>query len=188
MPSTEQDTDLISVIIQDHRDVEAAFDELESHTGHAEGRKDLVDHVISELVRHSVAEEQYMYPAARANLPDGDEIADHEIREHAEAEEIMKQLEGLGPESPQFERHLGELMSAIRHHVSDEESDLLPRLREACSDDELQELGQQVLNAKELAPTRPHPSAPDTPPANKILDPGIGFIDNIRDALNQRKS
>lgn len=46
----------------------------------------------TELVRHSVAEEQFMYPAARKHLEGGDQIADHEIEEHAEAEEVMKHL------------------------------------------------------------------------------------------------
>ena len=187
MPDAEQDTDLINVIIKDHREVEAAFDELEEHTGHAEGRKDLVDHVIAELVRHSVAEEQFMYPAARSRLPDGDEIVDHEIREHAEAEEVMKQLEGLGPESPHFEQLVKQLMEDIRHHINDEERDLLPRLQEACDREELQDLGHKVMAAKEFAPTRPHPHAPDKPPANLILGPGVGFIDKIRDKLTHRE-
>ena len=186
MPHTEQDTDLINVIIQDHREVEEAFEELEKDIGHVVGRKDLADHVIAELVRHSVAEEQFMYPAAREKLPDGDEIVDHEIQEHAEAEEIMKLLEGQGPESPHFEQHLAELMAKIRHHIEDEETDLLPRLRQASTAEELQDLGFKVLKAKEFAPTRPHPHAPDRPPANLNLGPGAGVIDKIRDALTGR--
>ncbi|GAB3223523.1 hemerythrin domain-containing protein [Glycomyces halotolerans] len=186
MQPSEESTNLISVIVNDHREVEAVFAELESRTLDPQTRKDLVDHVIAELVRHSVAEEQHMYPAVRDLLPDGDEEADHEIEEHTEAEEIMKRLEGLDPDDPDFERLLGELMEAVRHHVEEEETDLLPRLQEACSTDQLQMLGQKVLYAKAYAPTRPHPSAPDKPPANRILDPGAGLIDNIRDALSGR--
>jgi hemerythrin-like domain-containing protein len=186
MAQAEENTDLIEVIIKDHRDVEAAFAELEEHPGQADGRKDLVDHVIAELVRHSVAEEQFMYPAARSRLTDGDEVVDHEIQEHAEAEEVMKRLEGLGPESPDFEPLLKQLMEDIRHHIAEEERDLLPRLQQACDREELQDLGYKVMKAKEFAPTRPHPSAPDTPPGNLILGPGVGFIDKIRDTLSHR--
>ncbi|WP_026925058.1 hemerythrin domain-containing protein [Glycomyces arizonensis] len=186
MPHTEQGTDLISVIIRDHREVEAAFTELERHRGRSDGRKDLTDHVIAELVRHAVAEEEYMYPAARANLPDGNKLADHETHEHTEAEEVMKRLEGLVPEDAEFERMLGRLMDIIRDHVKDEETDLLPRLQEACTEEELQDLGEKVTRAKEMAPTRPHPNAPDKPPADRILAPGVGFIDKIRDALSGR--
>ena len=44
------------------------FKELETGAGPGT-RKDLVDHVIAELVRHSIAEEQHMYPAARKYMP-----------------------------------------------------------------------------------------------------------------------
>ena len=37
------------------------------------------------------------YPAVREVVPDGDEIADHEIEEHAEAERTMKRLESADP-------------------------------------------------------------------------------------------
>jgi hemerythrin superfamily protein len=72
--------DLISIIKQDHREVEEAFLELEKGEGTPEHRRDLTDHVIAELVRHSVAEEMYMYPAAREHLQNGDELADHSSR------------------------------------------------------------------------------------------------------------
>jgi hemerythrin superfamily protein len=178
--------DLISVIVTDHREVEQIFQELESRQGTPEHRRDLADHVITELVRHSVAEEQYMYPAARRYLENGDELADHELEEHAEAEQVMKQLEGVPADDPRFDQLLGDLMKDIRHHIKDEEEDLLPKLQQACSAEDLRDLGEKVVNAKKIAPTRPHPAAPDKPPANRILNPGAGLIDRLRDALSSR--
>ncbi|TDP96730.1 hemerythrin domain-containing protein [Labedaea rhizosphaerae] len=178
---------LIDVIIADHRAVEQVFTELESGAGTPEHRRDLADHVIAELVRHSVAEEQYMYPAAREALPDGDQIADHELEEHAAAERLMKDVEGLEPTDPQFDMKLRELMADVRHHIEEEEQHLLPMLRTACTPEQLDDLGAKVVQAKKMAPTRPHPAGPDKPPANKILGPGVGLIDKIRDALTGRK-
>ncbi|TDQ52908.1 hemerythrin domain-containing protein [Actinorugispora endophytica] len=186
MTVPKQNPDLIDVIISDHRDVERVFTELETGSMAPDHRKKLVDHVIAELVRHSVAEEQHMYPAARRMLPDGDRIADHELEEHAEAERVMKELDGLDPSEPRFEALLRTLMADIRHHIQDEEADLLPRLREACTPQELQQLGEKVMQAKRKAPTRPHPGAPDTPPLNRLLDPGAGLVDRMRDALTGR--
>lgn len=177
---------MVTVLIEDHRAVEQVFQELESRQGRPEHRRDLADHVIAELVRHSVAEEQYLYPMARKTLPDGDQIADHEIAEHAEAEQTMKDLDGLDPTDAKFDELLSKLMSQIRHHVDDEESDLFPRLQQACARSELAELGEKIVRAKEVAPTRPHPSAPDKPPLNKILGPGLGLVDRMRDALSGR--
>ncbi|RCW46241.1 hemerythrin HHE cation binding domain-containing protein [Halopolyspora algeriensis] len=184
-PSTQRQS-LVDVIIADHRAVDEVFGQLETGSGSDEHRRQLVEHVITELVRHSVAEEQYLYPAAREKLSDGDHVADREVEEHAEAEQLMKQLEATEEDDPEFDRMTGKLITDIRHHIEEEERDLLPRLSEACTADELDDLGKKVMMAKSSAPTRPHPTAPDTPPANMILDPGAGMIDRLRDALSGR--
>ncbi|WP_433873148.1 hemerythrin domain-containing protein [Saccharopolyspora sp. CA-218241] len=184
--ATTHKGDLIDVLVKDHRAVEEAFGTYERGGLSDEHRRALVDHIITELVRHSVAEEQYLYPTARKSLPDGDAVADHEIEEHVGAEEILKELESLSPSEAEFDQKVRKLISEIRHHVEDEERDLFPRLQQACDQEELQELGAKIVRAKEVAPTRPHPSAPKTPPANMILDPGAGLIDRMRDALSQR--
>jgi hemerythrin superfamily protein len=178
--------DLIDILVTDHREVETMFAELETGTGDPEHRRNLADVVIAELVRHSVAEEMYLYPTARKTLPDGDQLAEHEISEHAEAERIMNDLDGLDSTDPRFDTEVARLAAAIRHHVQDEETDLFPRLREACSREELLELGHRVEAAKKIAPTRPHPMAPDRPPFNKLLAPGTGLVDRVRDALSGR--
>jgi hemerythrin superfamily protein len=183
---TTQQKDIVDEIITDHREVEAVFKELEAN-GNPATQRQLVEHVITELVRHSVGEEQYLYPTARKVLPDGDKIADHELHEHAEAEQIMKKIENANDDA-EFDKLVGELMKDIRHHIEDEEGDLLPKLRGACDAEDLGKLGEQFEKAKKIAPTRPHPSAPDKPPANKILGPGVGLIDRMRDALSGRNS
>jgi hypothetical protein len=61
-------------------------------------------------------------------------------------------------------------------------------MRRACSEQDLVELGEKFEKAKKMAPTRPHPMAPDHPPANKILGPGAGLIDRMRDVLSGRNS
>ena len=184
--TTAPQQDIVDGIITDHREVEELFAEIEK--GGAGKKRELVEHVITELVRHSVAEEQYLYPTARRVLADGDKIADHELEEHAEAEQVMKELEQADTEDPKFDDLTRKLIDAIRHHVEDEESDLLPKLRDACDSAELRDLGEKFEKSKKMAPTRPHPSAPDHPPANKILGPGVGLIDRMRDALSGRNS
>ena len=86
------------------------------------------------------------------------------------------------------EELLNKLMQDVRHHIEEEEGDLLPKLRAACSPEELADLGEKIQRAKKIAPTRPHPSAPSKPPANLILAPGTAFIDKIRDALSGRNT
>ncbi|MGW5687970.1 hemerythrin domain-containing protein [Nonomuraea sp. NPDC003754] len=84
--STPTDNDVIAVLTHDHREVERMFTELEQlGTADVDRRQTLTEKVIIELVRHSVAEEAYLYPAVRDLLPDGDQLADRELAEHAQA-------------------------------------------------------------------------------------------------------
>ncbi|MEU2498344.1 hemerythrin domain-containing protein [Streptomyces pseudogriseolus] len=178
--------DVIAELTTDHREVEELFGKIEALPSGDEQRKKYADQAVIELVRHSIAEEAYLYPAVREFLPNGDGIADKELEDHAEAERTMKDLEAVDAGDPEFDRLIGELMAEIRSHVRDEEDNLFAQLRSAASEDELMKLGDKVRQAKKTAPTRPHPSAPDTPPANKLLAPGAGMVDRIRDALTGR--
>ncbi|WP_214412297.1 hemerythrin domain-containing protein [Sphaerisporangium fuscum] len=184
----EHSGDVITVLTTDHREVEQMFAELEKlrGTGEEERRRDLVEKVVTELVKHSVAEEAYLYPAARRFLPEGDRLADREIAEHAEAERLMKELERTDTTDPAFDHLLDRFMAAIREHVHEEESELFPELVKYADAEELHSLGKKVRAMKKIAPTRPHPAAPDSPPANKLIAPGAGLVDRVRDLLSGR--
>jgi len=177
---------VIDILVEDHREVEELFQELERPAAEPARRQEVLSAAIAELVRHSVAEEMYLYPAAREALPDGDQIADREIDDHSQAEQAMKRLERLQPDDPQFDAEVRVLTTSVREHITDEEENLFPRLREACSAEQLVELGGKIERAKRIAPTRPHPSAPSTPPGNMVLAPGAGLVDRVRDALSGR--
>ncbi|MCP9943657.1 hemerythrin domain-containing protein [Streptomyces somaliensis] len=178
--------DVITELTTDHREVEELFTRIEELPLGDPERKRLADQVTMELVRHAVAEEEYLYPAVREHLPEGGPLADRELEDHAAAERTMKELESCEADDPRFDTMIVQLMTEIRQHVADEEANLLPRLREVCSQEELEELGEKVRQAKKTAPTRPHPAAPDTPPVNKLLDRGAGMVDRLRDTLTGR--
>ncbi|MGW7435291.1 hemerythrin domain-containing protein [Streptomyces sp. NPDC054849] len=178
--------DVIAELTTDHREVEEIFGKIEALPSGDARRKHHADQVIMELVRHSVAEESYLYPAVRKQLPNGDALADRELEDHATAERTMKDLEGCDADDPRFDTLMMRLMAEIREHVADEEENLFPQLRTACTPEMLGELGDKVRTAKKTAPTRPHPSAPDTPPANKLLAPGVGLVDRLRDMMSGR--
>ncbi|MDQ0955515.1 hemerythrin superfamily protein [Streptomyces phaeochromogenes] len=178
--------DVIAELTTDHHEVEELFGRIDALPPGAKQRQVYAEQAVIELVRHSVAEEMYLYPAVRQVLPDGDTIADKEIEDHAEAERTMKDLEDVDADEPEFDRLIAKLMTEIRSHIRDEEDNLFPKLRSVASEDELMKLGDEIRQAKKTAPTRPHPSAPDTPPANKLLAPGAGMVDRLRDALTGR--
>jgi hemerythrin superfamily protein len=187
MTDTPVDQDVVDILTTDHHEVLDLLQQIKITTD-AEERRDLADTVISELVRHSVAEEMYVYPAMKKYLPDGDEAVDHDVEEHKELEQTMKKLESVEGQSPEFAQLLGELEDILRDHVSDEETEQFPQLRAQVPREELIEMGKKVENAKKLAPTRPHPLAPNNEVFHKLVGPGVGLVDRLRDKLSGRAS
>jgi iron-sulfur cluster repair protein YtfE (RIC family) len=185
--------DFIEVVIEDHREAELIFDQIETLVhGESSGPseviqvRDLTNLVIAELVRHSVAEEEYLYPTVRARLDDGDRIAEFEIAQHDEAERTMTELEGMHPFTREFVDTLHRLEVQMREHAGQEEADLLPALAARMSLDERRDLAAKLEIAKAHAPTRPHPSEPDRPSLNDLLEPGVTVVVRVRYLLASR--
>jgi hemerythrin superfamily protein len=149
--------DLVDLLVADHRRVEQLFAEIETTAHQPHRRRAAIETVIAELNRHAAVEERYLYPATRVHLPAGDDIADHEIREHDEAEEMMRRLVRLDDGDPEFDPLINTLMADIRRHVQEEETELFPRLRQACGWATLVRLGRQALAAGHGTPTRCRP-------------------------------
>lgn len=185
MTETADRADVVDLLTADHHDVLNLVQEIKS-AGSPDRRRELADVVIGELVRHSVAEEMFVYPAMRRHLPDGDEAVQHDVGEHKELEELMKQWESVDAASPDFDQVLAKLESVLRDHVQDEESEQFPQLRSHVPADDLVDMADKVEKAKRVAPTRPHPLAPNNALFHFVVGPGVGLVDRLRDAWTKR--
>jgi len=177
--------DVIELLEHDHREVEQMFTEYEQATD-PQQRRTIADKIIVELVRHSEAEEQAVYPMIRSHIENGDAIVEHEIDEHSQAERLMKELDGMDPGNPEFGILMQQLMTSIKEHVAEEENVVFPQFRQTVSAAELDKLGETVQALKKIVPTHPHPMAPDHPPFNALLAPGTALVDRVRDLLTGR--
>ncbi|MDX3070990.1 hemerythrin domain-containing protein [Streptomyces sp. NPDC088354] len=127
-----------------------------------------------------------MYPAVREHVPGGHTPDDKEIQEHAEMERDLEKRENAEVGSPRFDHLTRKPIADVTEHVREEEQRLFPALAQACTPDGLFALGEKVRRAEHVAPARPHPRAPDTAPADRILDPGLGLVDRVRDFVTGR--
>ena len=177
--------DVIELLEHDHREVEEMFAEFD-HATTTEDKRSIADKIIIELVRHSEAEEQAVYPMMAKKIDGGKELVEHEIDEHSEAEKIMKQIDKLDRDDPSLGVLMGQLKAAILQHVQEEEGEAFPKFRAATTDEEREKLGTVVQGLKKIVPTHPHPKAPDHPPFNALLGPGAGLVDRLRDMLTGR--
>jgi hemerythrin superfamily protein len=190
MTTTPQDAgapDVVDELIRDHHE---ALDLLEriSRSGEPHERRDLADTVIAEVVRHSVAEEMFVYPAMSDHVEGGADAVAHDKDEHRQLEQIMKDLEGVEATDGRFDELVEAMTEALRHHAEDEENTQFPRLRKAAPEGLLVELRRKVDTAKRAAPTRPHPDAPNSELFHKLVGPGVGLVDRLRDRLSGRST
>lgn len=186
MTANTGNPDVINILTADHHEVLALLENIPM--ADAGQRRDMADTVIAELMRHSVAEEMYVYPAMRDHLPDGANKVEHDVAEHQRLEEVMKELEGIEPADVRFLEVLARLERVLRDHVADEENKHFPELRAHLSLEQLTQLGGKVENAKKAAPTRPQPAAPHSQLFHKLVGPGVGMVDRIRDRLTGRSN
>lgn len=184
-PQSTGSQDVVDILTTDHHDVLDLLDTI-AQSSDADQRRDIADTVIAEIIRHSVAEEMYVYPAMRDNLPDGDSRVQHDIQEHQELEETLKALEGVPGDDATFSELVAKTRSQLQHHASDEEKTQFPLLREHLTPEQLVDLGRKVETAKQVAPTRPHPNSPHSELFHKAVGPGVGLVDKLRDAVTGR--
>ncbi|MFI8850869.1 hemerythrin domain-containing protein [Streptomyces sp. NPDC053499] len=197
--------DAIELLKHDHRMVEQLFRDYRAAAS-ARQRRAVVETVVRELSKHAAVEELLVYPLARKVLPDGQQEIDEHLSEHMGVKQTLLALDklptadwhsetypdghrgGEGDEQvfEETDRLMDELRREIEVHVAEEEGGLMPKLREAVDQQTLDELGRELEKAKRAAPSRPHPNAPDQPPALAMAAPVAGVYDRLRDRLQGR--
>lgn len=177
--------DAIELLEHDHRMVEQLFRDYDAAASGTQ-RRGVVEILVRELSKHAALEELTVYPFAARLLPEGRVDVDEHLNEHMAVKKTLAALDGL-PEGDGREPVLvGELQREIEHHVAEEEGRFFPALRAAIDDQALAELGAQLDQAKKVAPTRPHPAAPDQPPLLALAAPIAAIYDRLRDRLQGR--
>jgi hemerythrin superfamily protein len=146
--------DVISLLQDDHNVVKELFQRFEPGM---KGREKILEKIISELTVHTAVEEQLVYPAIRERVPDLEREAWRAVEEHHAVKLLMAELaeqdrDDLEPE--RLDAKVEVLIESTLRHIDEEESLLLPRLREVMNPDELELLGAHVEEAKTHVPKR----------------------------------
>ena len=173
--------DPIAQLQQDHRTVERLYGQFKTATGDA--KRQALDEIVRELSVHAVVEEQALYPAMRATLPDGDALVDHAIDEHQRVKEALAELDGADPEDEEVAALVRDMMREVTAHVAEEEEDLFPQLKQLAGPDVYTEMAGKAEKARAGAPTRPHPHAPSEGTGQAVAGAVAGVFDRARDKV-----
>jgi len=175
--------DALALLKKDHQTVEKLFARFEKKPS-----KETADRFVRELSIHAAVEEQLFYPALRKlaqseQLEEVDEEVLEALEEHHVAKWVLSEIEGLDEDDERFEAKCMVLIESVRHHVKEEEGSLFRFARQLFKRDQLAELGKLMQKAKKMAPTHPHPRAPDEPPGNILAGGLAAILDRGRDAV-----
>ena len=172
---------VVNIVTDDHRQLADLCGRLRAAAVRGEPVQPYADVLVATVTRHLSAEEQYLYPAVGRAAGDSTPVAG----ELAADVELLRNLVRLQA-TPGVLEVIETVEDQLRGHARRADRDVLPRVRAACTANELIRLGNRVEIAREAAPTRPHPATPVTPPANKVIDPCMAVVDKIRDVLSGR--
>ena len=185
---------VFDVLGHDHEEVKRMLSELESGPTVATGASDshlaqrtkMVERLVIEESKHEAVEEMYFWPMVRDKVPDGDRLASTAVEQEQEGKEVLDRLDKLDASDTEFEQLVTRFIRAGREHISYEETQVWPLLREALTAQEASELGDKLARAKETAPTRPHPHTPPSPGVLKGAGPAVAAADRASDAASGR--
>jgi hemerythrin superfamily protein len=138
-------TDVVELIKDQHRRMEGLLEQAEK--ADPEQMHGLLQQVADLLVPHSEAEESFVYPAIRRHdQSEAEEVKDG-TAEHHHIEGLLQELLAEDASSPGYDGKLAAMIGELRHHVDEEEQDLLPVLSEEAGDAEREELGRRFAEA-----------------------------------------
>lgn len=144
--------DVLNLLIEDHRTVEALFDKIET-TDNPRLMQQYFAQIAQELTLHAAGEEEAFYPAV-GQFTSTANLVRESYEEHAEVKRLINDISFLQPTAPLYRERIAQLRAALAHHIEEEEGELFPRVAEHFSEQQCLELGDQVLQTKKEAKQR----------------------------------
>jgi hemerythrin superfamily protein len=141
--SDRSDLTIGEILRMDHTKVDTLFMEL---LGSNDPQKiqEYFGQIYKDLSAHSAAEEQVVYPAVRSYYEKTQDL----YSEQAEMKQTLDQIKSLNPSDPNFKAQVENLMKSVKHHVTQEENDMLPKLRDNFSSEQQQQMATEFKSVK----------------------------------------
>jgi hemerythrin-like domain-containing protein len=182
------DEDVVTVMTEQHDQARAllaqlhdAFASLDDSTGAAGPFRDLV----RLLAVHETVEEEVVYPVLKTQLQAAG-VADPRLVEEGEVKRMLARLERMATAVFEFPAALAEFEQAVLAHAEREEQEVFPLLRDRLDAGQRRDMAIAFRAAEAVAPTHPHPHAPESAVGNALLGPVLATIDRVRDLARQR--
>jgi hypothetical protein len=141
----------VTLLKQDHREVEGWFDEYEQ----LEVEKDklaLFNKIALALKVHTTIEEEIFYPEERGEVED--DMLDEAYVEHDGAKKLIAEIESMKPADEYYDAKVKVLGEYIKHHVKEEEQPGGIFAQAKRGDEDLDAMGERIRARKQALMTQ----------------------------------
>lgn len=135
--------DAVSLLKEDHRKVEELFKKFEETESKIE-RRSLLDEIITELTVHASLEEKFIYPLLFTE--EMEDKTKEAFEEHHVVKLLLTELDSFSGGEDNIKAKVKVLSEMVKHHIKEEELDLLPKLKDQGVDTD--ELGATLKKEK----------------------------------------
>ncbi len=133
----------ISILKKDHETVKEIFDKFEKAESAAE-KETIIGKAVTELKIHAAIEEEIFYPTVRKHV--GKDLMNEADEERHVARVLIAELDVTGRGNDHRDAKFTVLAESVRHHIKEEENEMLPKANEL--DIDFEALGQKMLERK----------------------------------------
>jgi hemerythrin-like domain-containing protein len=136
--------DAIDLLKIDHDSLKELFDRFKKAKDRR-SKANIARQALNQLKVHAELEEQIFYPAVRQRV--GKDVMNEADEEHHVAKLLNAELEKMDGHGDHFDAKFNVLAENVRHHIKEEESEMLPKAQGA--DIDLVKLGQRMQHRRE---------------------------------------
>ena len=138
--------DALQMLRDDHKKVKDLFKQFEE-TEDARSKGAIVQEALKELTIHAQLEEEIFYPAVCQEAGIEEDKMDEADEEHHVAKVLIAELQKMRPTSSHFDAKFTVLAENVKHHIDEEESEILPKAAELGMG-RMDELGMEMERRK----------------------------------------
>lgn len=137
-------SEVVDMLKEDHTKVKGLFEDYQDANGREKAK--IAETVIQELEIHADLEERLIYPAIRKEI-DEDSLMNEAVEEHHLVHVLIAELKKLKPSDEKFQAKFTVLGELVKHHIEEEEDEMLPQAEASSIDWE--GLETRVMKRKE---------------------------------------
>ena len=137
----------IDLLLKDHRTIKDLFSKFQKSNNDDE-KMEIAAMVFRELKLHSSLEEEIFYPLIEGRLEVGDLVAEA-IDEHQTMAALIEELETMNIDENDFTGKFIELTESVKHHIDEEETELIPLAEERLDREDIEQLNSEMAERRQ---------------------------------------